>query len=400
MMARAFLLIADSLGVGGAPDAAAYGDEGANTLAHIAEGRMALGRPLHVPNLVALGLGHACEMASGRFPAGLTPPARLRGAYGCASERSKGKDTPSGHWEIAGVPLDFDWHYFPDVVPCFPAPLTTALIERGRLPGILGNCHASGTAIIESLGEEHLRSKKPIIYTSADSVIQIAAHENAFGLERLYALCTLARELADPLGVCRVIARPFVGESPGTFKRTANRRDYAVPPPQPTLLDHLAEEGREVLSLGKIGDIFAHRGTGTIVKAPDNSSLFTATVEAVGALGEGGLAVVNFIDFDTLFGHRRNVEGYARALEDFDARLPELTAALREGDLAVITADHGCDPTWKGTDHTRERVPVLACGPATREQSLGVRSSFADIGQTLARHLGVGPLAHGAAWRV
>ena len=241
-------------------------------------------------------------------------------------------------------------------------------------------------------------SGKPIVYTSADSVLQIAAHEATFGLERLYDVCKVARLLCDPLNIGRVIARPFLGDTPANFQRTANRRDYAIPPPEPTLLDRVTEAGREVISIGKIGDIFAHCGTGRIVKASGHPALMEAALAALGTLKDGGVAVVNFVDFDMLFGHRRDVAGYADALENFDAMLPRLEAALRPGDLCVLTADHGCDPTAPGTDHTRERVPVLAFGPGIAGGPLGVRDSFADIGQSIAGHLGIAPLTHGKAW--
>jgi phosphopentomutase len=394
-MPRALLLVLDSLGIGGAPDAASFGDEGANTFGHIAETV-----PLHIPQLMSLGLGHALQAASGYFPALLHRPDRLIGQWGYAIETSRGKDTPSGHWEIAGVPVLSDWGYFPKTIPCFPTDFTDALIVRCELRGLLGNKHASGTEIIAEFGEEHLASQKPIIYTSVDSVIQIAAHEKIFGLERLYHTCQIARELANPLNIGRVIARPFLGTQADNFQRTANRRDYAVPPPEPTLLDRLTAAGREVVSLGKIGDIFAHRGTGRIVKAAGNDALFDETLKAQGELSEGGLLFANYVDFDTDYGHRRDVKGYAAALDRFDRRLPELMAALHASDLLIITADHGNDPTWRGTDHTRECVPVLAFARNIVPDTLGRRSSFADIGQTIAGYLGIPPLAHGTAWNV
>ena len=397
-MARAFVLVLDSVGVGGAPDADQYGDAGANTVGHVAASRATAGRAFSIPNLLGLGLGHACELASGSFPAGLSRTARLTGLWGCATERARGKDTPSGHWEIAGLPLAFEWHRFPDTVPCFPAEFTEALVDRCRLPGLLGNRHASGIEIVETLGAEHLATGKPIVYTSVDSVIQIAAHETAFGLDRLYEVCTVARRLADPLNVGRVIARPFIGSDRATFARTPNRRDYAVPPPGPTLLDHADAAGRAIVTVGKIADIFAHRATGHVLKAPDNAGLFDRTVEAAEGLADGGLLFANFVDFDTAYGHRRDADGYAAALEAFDRRLPEFSQALKPGDLAIITADHGCDPGFRGTDHTRERVPVLAFGPGIVPRSVGIRDSFADIGQTVAAHLGLKPLPHGTAW--
>jgi phosphopentomutase len=403
---RAFLVVLDSVGIGGAPDAAAFGDEGANTLGHIAEA-CAQGRAnravvrsgaLEVPNLCRLGLSLAAAEAIGRMPGGLLAPRTVTGQWGVAVETSRGKDTVSGHWEIAGVPVDFDWGYFPSTVPCLPAALRDALIREGRLPGILGDKHASGTAIIAALGLEHMRTGKPIVYTSADSVLQIAAHEHTFGLERLLDLCRLARKLVDDLNIGRVIARPFIGSDPSNFERTGNRRDFAMPPPGKTLLDRLTAAGREVRSIGKIGDIFAGRSTGTITKASGHDALFDRLLEAARELAPGGLAFVNFVDFDTLYGHRRDVAGYAAALEHFDRRLPKLLARLRPGDFLVLTADHGCDPTWKGSDHTRECVPVLAWGPDLNPGPIGRRPTFADIGQTVASSLEVSPLAHGTTW--
>ncbi len=310
-------------------------------------------------------------------------------------EQSAGKDTPSGHWEIAGLPVPFAWGYFPRTQPSFPPDLVATLIARCGLPGILGDCHASGTEIIRALGEEHIRSGKPICYTSADSVFQIAAHETHFGLERLYAVCKVAKELTEPLNIGRVIARPFVGESADSFQRTANRKDLTTPPHADTLLDRVTAAGGTVVSVGKIADIFAQRGITRAVSAKDNMAVFDATLAEAESAPDGALVFANFVDFDTLYGHRRDVPGYAAALEAFDARLPEFRARLRPGDLALITADHGCDPTWTGTDHTREAVPMLWFGPGVAPRDLGRRESFADMGQTVARHLGIAPLAHG-----
>jgi phosphopentomutase len=390
-MSRAFLIVLDSLGVGGAPDAADFGDAGADTLGHIAESVA-----LDLPNLARLGLGAAAEIATGRLPRGLARPGHGAGFWAAAAEASRGKDTPTGHWEIAGCPVDFDWGYFPAAYPSFPAALTEALERAGGLPGFLGNRAASGTAIIAELGAEHLATGKPILYTSADSVLQIAAHEQAFGLDRLLALCEAARPLCDPYRIGRVIARPFVGV-PGAFTRTANRRDYAVPPPADTLLDRLEAAGRAVISIGKIGDIFAHRATGRIVKGENNAALMARTLEAVGTAPDGALAFTNLVDFDTLHGHRRDPAGYAAALVEFDRWLPTLEAALRPGDLVILTADHGCDPTWRGTDHTRECVPVLGFGPGIVGGAAGLRRSIADIGETVLAHLGLPPIGAGRA---
>jgi phosphopentomutase len=403
-MARVLLLVLDSVGIGAAPDAAAYGDEGADTLGHIAEFRIrgdgsGTGRrPLALPNLVRLGLGEACRLAGGRVPPGLEATAAPIGAYGCAREVSKGKDTPSGHWELAGVPVRFDWGYFPKATPCFPPELVEELCRRAKLPGILGDRHASGTDIIRELGEAHMKSGKAICYTSADSVFQIAAHEATFGLERLYEVCAIARALVDRYRIGRVIARPFVGSSPDDFTRTGNRRDYAVPPPSPTILDLASAAGRHVISVGKIADIFAHSGTGHVLKANSNAALFDRTMEGAAQLRDGGLLFANFIDFDTVFGHRRDPSGYAAALEAFDARLPQLIDGLRAGDLLIITADHGCDPTWRGTDHTREQIPILGFGDVAAGP-IGRRPTFADVAASIAAHLEFGPPAAGAAFQ-
>lgn len=399
-MGRALILVLDSVGIGAAPDAARYGDEGADTVGHIAEACARGGAdrdgvrrgPLMLPNLARLGLGEACRLATGRVPPGLECEAPPIGGFATACEQSSGKDTPTGHWELAGLPVPFDWGYFPTTQPCFPRDLTAALCAQAELDGILGNRHASGTDILVELGDQHMRSGWPICYTSADSVFQIAAHENTFGLERLYQVCDIARALVDPLRIGRVIARPFIGDSPATFTRTEHRRDYAVPPPGPTVLDQATKAGRDVISVGKIGDIFAHSGTGRILKGNGNGALFDRTLDGLAEMRDGGLLVANFVDFDTLYGHRRDVAGYAAALEAFDRRLPELTSALQPDDMVVITADHGCDPTWRGTDHTREQIPVLVFGAGVRRGSLGVRSSFADIGATVAAHLGLAPV--------
>jgi phosphopentomutase len=311
---------------------------------------------------------------------------------------SSGKDTPSGHWEIAGVPVTFDWGYFPNAMPALPRELTQTLVEEAHLPGILGDKHASGTAIIDELGAEHVRSGKPILYTSVDSVLQIAAHEEAFGLERLYDLCRRARPLCDRYNIGRVIARPFVGSVQTGFTRTGNRKDFSRPPPGDTILDILTNDGRAVITVGKIGDIFAHRATGEEVKPHGNEACLTAALAALGRLPDGGLVFANLVDFDTEFGHRRDIAGYAAAVEAFDRRVPEIVAALRGDDLAIVTADHGNDPSWRGTDHTREHVPILCFGPAMRPGSIGRRESLADIGATVAHHLDVPRPAAGRSW--
>jgi phosphopentomutase len=391
-MSRAFVLVMDSLGLGGAADAEAFGDSGADTLGHIAATHT-----LDIPNLMRLGLGAAHEESTGAALAHVSADGPPSGTYGAAREKSAGKDTPSGHWEMAGVPVMTAWGYFPREIPTFPAALTDALIARAGLAGVLGNCHASGTEIIAELGDVHMASGKPIVYTSGDSVFQIAAHEESFGLECLLEVCRIARDLVDDYNVGRVIARPFLGAS-GNYARTDNRRDYSLPPPAPTLLDRFTEAGGTVVSIGKIGDIFAHQGTGRIIKANGNAELWQKTLEVAESDAGQLLALTNFVDFDTLYGHRRDTEGYAAALEAFDRALPAFEALLRPGDLAIITADHGCDPTWPGSDHTRENVPVLAFGPGVRPAALGVRESFADIGQTVAGHLGLTALSRGKSF--
>jgi len=401
---RALILVMDSVGIGGAPDAARYGDDGADTIGHIAEA-CAAGQaddirragPLRLPHLAALGLGEACRLATGRCPPGLDCDGAPEAQYGCASEQSLGKDTPSGHWEIAGVPVPFEWGYFPRTIPAFPPEFVASFCEQAKLPGILGNCHGSGTDIIARLGLDHLMTGQPICYTSADSVFQIAAHEQMFGLERLYEICGIARRLLDPLNIGRVIARPFVGNAPGNFQRTAHRRDFSVPPPADTILDVAKADHRAIVSIGKIDDIFAHRGTGQNFKGENNDALFTRMLEGLNQLADGGLLFANFVDFDTLYGHRRDTCGYAQALEEFDARLPELLDVLKSDDLLVITADHGCDPSWSGTDHTREQVPVLVINGRRREP-IGIRDSFADIAATVAQHLELAPTQHGRAF--
>lgn len=405
-MARAFLFVLDSFGIGGAPDAERYGDDGANTLGHIAEfctvglgDRQGLREgALKLPHLMSLGLAEAARMACGSVPPGMARTSRPRGLYGAASETSRGKDTPSGHWEIAGQPVEFDWGYFPSEGPAFDEALVDKIVEAGKIAGILGNCHASGTEIIKEHGAEHIRTGKPICYTSSDSVFQIAAHEVHFGLDRLYRLCETVREIVDPLNIGRVIARPFVGSDASGFTRTGNRRDYSVPPPGPTLLDIAKEAGRKTIAVGKIGDIFAHQGVTDLRKASGNDALFEATIRAIDEAGDGDLVFTNFVDFDMLYGHRRDVPGYAAALESFDRKLPRIARKLKPGDLVLLTADHGCDPTWRGTDHTRERVPILGFGPGIGPRSLGIRDSYADIGASVARHLGLPDTAHGTSF--
>jgi phosphopentomutase len=403
-MRRAIVVVLDSLGVGAAADADAYGDRGADTLGHIVEA-CAAGRAdsdrraglLEIPHLTALGLIDAAEAARGAALPAARPTSRT-GRFGYAAERSHGKDTPSGHWEMMGLPVEFDWGYFPHTQPCFPPELTDALIRRSGIGGILGNRHASGTQIVAELGGEHLRTLYPIVYTSGDSVLQIAAHEERFGLERLYALCQVARELVDAYRIARVIARPFVGDAARGFVRTGNRRDLATPPHGPTLLDVLQASGGEVICIGKVADIFAHRGVTRTIKAHGNQAVMEQLLQAMSAAPDRSLLFANCVDFDTNFGHRRDVSGYARALEEFDRCVPSLRAIMRPGDVGIITADHGCDPTFPGSDHTREYIPVLAFGESVTPGPIGRRCGFADIGQSLAARLGLQSLDAGTSF--
>jgi phosphopentomutase len=393
-MPRAFLIVMDSVGIGGAPDAGAFfngdlPDTGADTLGHIAEacaaGRADAGRsgPLRMPVLDGLGLGRAAGLATGRVPPGLG--AEPQGLWGAATEVSRGKDTPSGHWELAGVPVPWDWHFFPDTNPAFPSDLIAEVARLAGTGGTLANTHASGMPVIEAFGAEHMRTGWPICYTSADSVFQIAAHEGTFGLERLLRLCEAIAPRLHAMRVGRVIARPFVGE-PGAFTRTGNRHDYAIAPPAPTLLDQVAGAGRATYGVGKIGDIFSMRGVGELRKGGGDAGLMGHLHALAEEAVEGSLTFANFVEFDSLYGHPRDVAGYARALEWFDAEAGRFLARLSPGDLAIFTADHGNDPTWAGTDHTRERVPVVGWGAGAR--AVG-QVAFADVGASVAGWLGV-----------
>ncbi len=397
-MSRAILLILDSVGIGGALDADDFGDRGSDTIGHIAQecaaGRADIARNglLNLPNLCQLGLGSAAKLATGVLPPGLTDGPNA--CFAAANEVSQGKDTPTGHWELTGVPVPFEWHYFPDTQPCFPADKIQEFVSRAKLPGILADRHASGLKIIEEFGEEHVQSGKPICYTSADSVFQIAAHEQSFGLPRLLGICEIAAEIFHPMMVGRVIARPFIGNDKASFQRTPNRRDYAISPPDDTLCDRVVAAGGNVLAVGKIGDIFAHRGISQVFKGKNDMALVDHTVRLMDQAKSGDLIFANYVEFDSLYGHPRDVAGYAHALEAFDVRLPEILAGLRLGDLLVISADHGNDPTWHGSEHTRERVPVLLTGPDIPASNLG-QIAFADVGETIASYLGLAKGKHG-----
>ena len=372
-MHRVFVLVLDSLGVGSLPDAARFGDEGAHTLDHLIEAAGGL----DAPRLAAAGLG--CIAGVER----LACPTSPRGAFGRMAEVSPGKDTPTGHWEMMGCPLDAAFPVFPDG---FDDALLREWCDRAGLDGWLENAPASGTEVLLRRGAEHVATGKPIVYTSADSVLQVAAHEEHFGLERLLAACEVARELTAPLGLGRIIARPFVGDE-GAYQRTYNRRDYSLPPPRETVLDRLRAAGHAVVGVGKIEDIFAGRGLTRSVHSEGNDDGMAHTLRLADEL-DAGLVFVNLVDFDSVYGHRRDAAGYRRALEAFDAQLAALESKLRPGDLVLMTADHGTDPTWAGTDHTREYVPALALGPEVRGGvDLGTRASFADLGATVEEAL-------------
>ncbi|MDU0114686.1 phosphopentomutase [Psychrosphaera aquimarina] len=387
-MSRVIILVADGLGVGSSADAEKFGDVGANTFFHIYEKMKQLtlsgqGHDLHLPNLAKLGLLAACEEANG-VTMDLDCKTDPIAAYGYMQEISTGKDTPSGHWEMAGVPVLFDWGYFTEKTNSFPEELIKELVEKTDVAGILGNCHAPGTDILIKHGVQHIKDKMPICYTSADSVFQIAAHEEHFGLQRLYDFCEVARELLDKYNIGRVIARPFLGETPSEFKRTGNRRDLSVLPPSPTMLDKLVANGGSVTSIGKIADIYAHQGISESIKATGLEQLIDTTIAQMQKPGTNQIIFTNLVNFDQDFGHRRDIPGYAEALEYFDTRLAEIMDNLHDDDILMITADHGCDPSWVGTDHTREYVPMLAYQKNMQPVNLGKRDTFADMGQTIA----------------
>lgn len=394
MTGRAFLVVIDSVGVGGAPDADRFfngdvPDTGANTLGHIvqacAAGQAEDGRsgPLRVPTMAALGLGPVLELADGLTDHGISTD--VTGAYGAATETSLGKDTPSGHWELAGVPVPWEWHTFPNTEQSFPDDLIVQICEAAGTGGTLCNRHASGTQVIEDEGARHVRTGWPICYTSVDSVLQIAAHEEVFGLDRLLQLCADLAPTLHAMKVGRVIARPFVGDAVSGFNRTAHRRDFAIAPPSPTICDYVHAAGRKVHAVGKIGDIFSMRGIDDCTKGRD-AKLMDDLQGLAQTAEPGSFTFANFVEFDSEYGHRRDVSGYARHLEWFDAELGKLIAGLTPEDLLIVTADHGNDPTWVGTDHTRERVPVLVHGAGAR--ALG-QLAFTDVAASVAAHLGV-----------
>lgn len=368
-------MVLDSAGVGEMPDAADWGDAGSDTLGNVIDSR-----PISLPNLQLLGLGNIRPFKN--LPASDDPS----GGYGKCTLKSNGKDTTTGHWEMAGIILEKAFPTFPQG---FPAAVIDEFIGKADVPGVLGNVPASGTEIIKELGEEHVRTGKPIVYTSADSVFQIAAHEEVIPIKRQYEICTIAREMLDgPHKVGRVIARPFIGKSAETFTRTENRHDYAVPPPNENLLPLLASKGFDVVAVGKIASIYDSVGVTEDLTAKNNDQSIDQTINALNS-DSNGLIFSNLVDFDMLYGHRRDTEGYACALEHFDRRLPEILDALGADDLLIITADHGNDPTYRGTDHTREYAVLLSYGKSAKPGvNLGTRQSLSDIGQTIAENFG------------
>jgi len=375
MFNRILLIVLDGAGIGAMPDAPEWGDAGSDTFGHILESRQ-----LNLPNLQRYGLGNIRPLQ------GLPPLATPVGSYGRCALRSNGKDTTTGHWEMAGIILE---RAFPTYPNGFPPNVIDRFVKETSVPGILGNVPASGTEIIKVLGEEHVKTRKPIVYTSADSVFQIAAHEEVIPLERLYEICETARRILDgEHKVGRVIARPFLGE-PGGFYRTENRHDYAVPPPRENLLPALADEALDVVCIGKIASIYDSLGVTKDLTAKNNEQSINQTIAALNDSSQG-LIFSNLVDFDMLYGHRRDTEGYAKALEHFDSRLPEMERAMRDDDLMMITADHGNDPTFPGSDHTREYAPLLVYGKRARlGVNLSTRESLADIGQTIADNFGL-----------
>ena len=394
---RVVILMMDSFGVGGAEDAAKFGDVRADTLGHIAK---KLGG-VNIPNLDALGLGKLAKSSTGRtlrLSTKTFPQISIPSKYGFMREISHGKDTSSGHWEMAGAPVLFEWGYFKTDYPSFPEELVEKICAEAGLAGILGNKAASGTAILDELGEEHIKTGKPICYTSVDSVFQIAAHEKYFGLERLYQVCEIAFKHLAPYNIARVIARPFSGEKKGEFARTKNRHDYSVKPPRKTILDEIKEAGGQVISVGKIADIFANQGITKAVKASGLAELWDVTLREAKNAPDFSLVFTNFVDFDMLWGHRRDMRGYAQGLEYFDSRLPDLVAQLKADDIVFITADHGCDPAFKGTDHTREHVPVIMFGKKVNPEFIGGRATYADLGQTIAEYFKLPPLEYGISF--
>ncbi|WP_367670503.1 phosphopentomutase [Sodalis-like secondary symbiont of Drepanosiphum platanoidis] len=404
-MKRVFILILDSFGIGSSADAIKFGDLGSNTLGHISEycQNEFLNKKrkniLKLPNMVKLGLLKVLKKSSGIFPIiGKNKKSNIVGAYSYAQEISSGKDTTSGHWEISGVPILNNWGYFIKNKNSIPKKILNKIIIDYNLPGFLGNCHASGTDIINKLGIEHIFSKKPIIYTSKDSVLQIACHEKFFGLKNLYNLCKITRKILTDgnYNIARVIARPFLGNKPGEFERTKNRLDISMIPPEETVLQKfINEKNGNVIAIGKISDIYANVGITKKILSTGTKDLFQSTINEIDKSKNNTLILTNFVDFDSLYGHRRDVYGYAKELEIFDSLLPKLIKKIKSKDMLIITSDHGCDPTWHGTDHTREYIPILIYGLNIKPGFYGKRKTFADIGQTVANYFNLSPMKYG-----
>ena len=392
MIGRGILIVLDAVGIGGAPDAKNFDDQGADTLGNIrkacVKGEANLKRfgELRIPNLAKLGIFASHALANDHYIENQNFFCSKEASFACATEVSKGKDTPTGHWELAGAPLQWDWKYFEKKSQSFPDNQISLIMSQFALSGILGNCHSSGTEIIKKFGKEHILSQKPIFYTSRDSVVQIACHEKYFGLEKLYQLCQFSAEVFHPLKVGRVIARPFLGSKDNNFSRTNNRKDYTLPPPNKTLCDLVLENNRSCHSIGKISDIFSHRGISTSISGLSDDILFDEMIKVIQKAKDGDLIFANFVEFDSSYGHRRDVAGFASALEKFDLKIEKLLNEINSNDFLIITADHGNDPSFRGTDHTRERVPVLMVGNYAKKGNNG-KIFFSDVGTTMAGFL-------------
>lgn len=403
IMSRVFIFVIDSLGLGETPDAADFGDVGADTLGNLAKAfAKKQQRPMSIPNLCSMGMAHAYQGSTGKplhckevLENNLPTPI---GSYSYAKEISTGKDTPSGHWEMMGVPVLFDWGYFGKGANCFPEELLAKLYKEGGIEGSLCNGHASGTEVIAKFGDEHIKTGLPIIYTSSDSVFQIAAHEEHFGVERLLKLCELARIILEPYNIGRVIARPFVGDAPDNYVRTGNRRDLSLLPPSKTVLEKMTDAGGKVISIGKIADIFAQQGISEKFKATGLEELIDTAEQQQLDAPDNSIIFTNLVDFDSHYGHRRDPVGYALALEYLDVRLAPFIDKMSDDDMLILTADHGCDPTWPGSDHTREYIPILCYGSQLKAQDLGERDTFADLGQSLADALNLPAMEYGTSF--
>ncbi len=387
-MARGIIIVLDSLGLGGAPDADIFGDKKANTLQNILNFRKKENEKdsfINIPNLTQLGLLDALSLSKGKK---ISLTFNSNATFGVGRSFSKSKDTLTGHWEIAGVTLEKDWLQFPNKVPAIPLNKINKVMSKFSISGILGNCHASGTEIINLLGQEHLKTKKPILYTSSDSVIQVAVHEDIINLNILYNICEELSKCFFPLGVSRIISRPFLGNPNEGFVRTKNRKDFSQYPPRDTLCDYIFKNGKTTYGIGKIGEIFNNRCVKTYIKNESDHNLFFGLLDCMDRFKKGDMIFANFVEFDTLYGHRRDANGYANALEDFDKLLPLLLKKIKKDDLLIITADHGNDPTAIGSDHTREQVPILIYKKNIQPKSLGI-VSFSDIAATMAQHLNI-----------